>query len=122
MKRISFAAITLLAVIATAKADPLLPYEGESIDLGRLHGVAYYSEQPDGFRVVATLAEGEAGLPVRFEATLADHQTLTISVPQGSEAPPRRVEFLRTGDSLVVNRDRAASVPCSTNQKCPEDS
>ena len=61
MWRICVAAAALLFA-APAKADMLVLYEAASIDLGGLHGFAYYTEQPDGFRVVATIAEGEAGL------------------------------------------------------------
>ena len=100
----------------------LLPYEAESIDFGDLHGVAYYSEQPDGFRVVATLAEGEEGVPVRIEATLSDHQKLTISVPRGPDESPLLVEFSRTGNSVVVDHDPAVKPLCHANPKCPEDS
>ena len=122
MSRTSFALIALLAIATTANAAPLLPYEAESIDFGDLHGVAYYSEQPDGFRVVATLAEGEEGVPVRFEATLSDHQKLTISVPRGPDESPLLVEFSRTGNSVVVDHDPAAKPRCHANPKCPEDS
>ena len=66
-------------------------------------GFAYYTEQPDGFRVVATLAEGEAGSPVRFEATLADSQTLTISVPRELGKSALSVEFARNGDRVFVD-------------------
>ena len=87
-----------------------------------MRGVAYYSEQPDGFRVVATLAEGEDGQPVRFEATLADHQKLTISVPREPGEAPRLVEFSRTGGTLLVDHDPLAKPLCGTDLKCPDGS
>jgi hypothetical protein len=108
----------LCAIVTASEASPLVPYEGVSIDLGGLHGVAYYSEQPDGFRVVATLAEGEQGLPVRLEATLADHQKLTISVPLGAGEPPRHVEFSRSGAQLVMDHDRLSEAPCASGGEC----
>jgi hypothetical protein len=104
MTRTSLALAALLAATATADAGTLVRYQAESIDLGRLHGFAYYSEKPDGFHVVATLVEGEAGLPVRFEATLADRQKLTISVPGKVGEEATFVEFSRSGDRLFVAR------------------
>ena len=102
MRRKYLALAALLAATATAKADMLVPFEAASIDLAGLHGFAYYSEHPDGFRVVATVADGEAGLPVRFQATLGDHQKLTISVPRALGEAALSVEFARTGDKLFV--------------------
>ena len=40
--------------------------QAESITLGEFHGIVYFTSEPDGYRVVATIAEDEAGLPVRF--------------------------------------------------------
>ena len=103
MTRQHLALAALLAATAPANAGMLVPYEAESIDLGGLHGFAYYSEQPDGFRVVATLLEGEGGPAVRFEATLADRQRLTITLPGEPGEPARVVELSRTGDRLLVD-------------------
>jgi hypothetical protein len=61
-------------------AGELSAMAGESIHLGRLHGVFYYTDENDGYRVIATVTDGEAGSPVRFTATLADGQSATISV------------------------------------------
>jgi hypothetical protein len=33
-------------------------------------GVAYYTVEPDGFHVVTTLAQDEAGTPIRFVTAL----------------------------------------------------
>ena len=95
-----------LAMLCMA-ASPLhageLPAKaGESIDLGRLHGVAYYTKEDDGYRVVATIADGEAGLPVRFSATLADNQSATISVPGEFGESGHSLEILRSGDTLTL--------------------
>ena len=48
------------------------------------------------------------GVPVRFEATLADRQTLTISVPRDTGESPLLIEFSRSGDRLVVDRELSA--------------
>jgi hypothetical protein len=75
---------------------------GESIDLGRFHGVVYYTREADGYRVVATIADGEAGLPVRLSATLADNQSATISVPGEFGEPGHSLKILRSGDTVTL--------------------
>ncbi|MEY9195689.1 hypothetical protein ABIA16_000805 [Sinorhizobium fredii] len=56
----------LCVTASSAFAGELEALQGESIDLGAYHGVVYYTEAGDDFRVVTTIAEGEAGSPVRF--------------------------------------------------------
>ena len=52
---------------------------GQSIDLGQFHGVVHpFTSEGDVYRVVATIADGEAGSPLRFSTTLAEHQSATI--------------------------------------------
>src|SRR5437763_1542930 len=98
----------LFAAATCAHADELVPYQAESIELGNIHGVAYFTEVPSGDRVVVTLAEGEAGLPVRFEATLVDAQSLTISVPGKFGESGRVIEISRAGVKVIVSRLHAA--------------
>ena len=54
-------AFAVLALAATAsavvQADTLVPVRGRTVDLGAVHGIAYYTVEKSGFRVVATLAE-----------------------------------------------------------------
>ena len=59
-----------------AHADELQPIVGRTISLGEVSGVVYYTVERDGFRIVATLAQGEAGTPVRIEAVLAPGQSV----------------------------------------------
>ena len=92
----------VLASISAAHADGLRPTEGRRIDLGALSGVAYYTVERDGFRVVATFAEGEAGTPVRVEAMLAAGQSIVLSVPRAAGILPYSVEIGRRGDELLV--------------------
>lgn len=92
-------------------AGELSAMAGESIDLGRFHGVVYYTSEDDGFRVVATIADGEAGLPVRFSATLADNHTTTISVPGELGEAAHSLEISRSGDKLTVKEVDFASSP-----------
>lgn len=65
-------------------------------------GTAYYTVEPDGFRVVATLASGEDATPVRYTTTLQPGQRTTISVPRPPGEAPLEVEFARQGDVLWV--------------------
>jgi hypothetical protein len=90
-------------------AGELSAAAGESIDLGRFCGVVYYTSEDDGFRVVATIADGEAGLPVRFSATLADNHTTTISVPGELGEAAHTLEISRSGDKLILKEARASS-------------
>ncbi|APO68925.1 hypothetical protein IE4872_CH03325 [Rhizobium gallicum] len=83
-------------------ADGLSAMAGESIHVGGFHGVFYYTDENDGYRVVATIAEGEAGVPVRFSATLAEGQSATISVPGKLGEPSQSLEISRSDDKLVV--------------------
>jgi hypothetical protein len=94
----------LLAATGAAHAGPLAPGGAETVELGRFIGIAYYMEELGGFRVVATLAEGETGLPLRVEATLADSQSITISVPGGLGRARQSVQLSRQGDQLVLSR------------------
>jgi hypothetical protein len=64
-------AVLTFASLGAAHTKALRPIEGQSINLGDVSGVAYYTVEPDGFRVVTTLAQGEAGTPIRFVAVLA---------------------------------------------------
>ncbi|MER8441368.1 hypothetical protein NKH36_33840 [Mesorhizobium sp. M1312] len=97
---------TVLAALCVttgyASAGELDPLQGGSIDLGGFQGVVYYTEADNSFRVVTTIAEGEAGLPVRFEAILDEGQSLTISVPGRLDERSQTVEISRAGDKLFV--------------------
>jgi hypothetical protein len=100
-----FAAAFTLASLGTGYANGLRPIEGQSIDLGDVSGVAYYTVEPDGFRVVATLAQGEAGTPIRFVSVLAPGQRVVLSTPHQSGA----LAISRNGNSLLVRKANAAS-------------
>ena len=100
-----FAAAFGIASLATARADGLRPMEGKSIDLGGVSGIAYYTVQRDGFHVVATLAEGEAGTPIRVVSVLAPGQRVVLSTPQQAHA----IEISRNGDSVLVRKANASS-------------
>lgn len=99
------AAAFTLASLGAGHATGLKPIEGQSIHLGDVSGVAYYTVEPDGYRVVTTLAQGEAGTPVRFVSVLAPGQRALLSTPNQADA----VEISRTGDGLTVRTSRALS-------------
>lgn len=105
MRRFS-AVAALFAFAASAQAGELTAYAGESIELGSIRGVAYYT-QASGCTVVTTLADGEAGLPLRFETILADKQRLTISVPGKLGEPSQALEISRAGDRVILSRPPA---------------
>lgn len=102
------AAVLLTASAASTHAQSLTsaslaPAIGQSIDLGTLAGTAYYTVRPDGFHVVATLADARSGAPMRVEATLATGQTVTLSTPGGRSGPPHTVEITRLDREVLVH-------------------
>jgi hypothetical protein len=95
-----FAAAVTLASFGAAHADGLRPIEARSIDLGDVSGVAYYTVERDGFHVVTTLAQGEAGTPVRIVSVLTPGQTLVLSTPRQTGV----LEIDRKGDNVFVRK------------------
>ena len=92
------------ASLTNAHADGLRPIQAKSIDLGDVSGVAYYTAEHDGLHVVTTLAEGEAGTPIRVVSVLAPGQRVVLSTPQAGA-----LEISREGDSVFVRKANAAS-------------
>src|SRR5947207_1321017 len=93
------AAALALASLEAAHADGLRPIDAKSIDLGGVSGVAYYTVERDGFHVVTTLAEGEAGTPIRVVSILSSGQRVVLSTP----APASGIEISREGDRVLVH-------------------
>ena len=120
MKRyVSIAALCLM--FAPAYGGEVGDLQAESIDLGGFRGVVYYTSENGGYHVVATIAEGETGLPVRVEATLTETQKRTISVPGKPGEMSRVLEMSAAGGKLIVanpppptNEIAIASPPAST--------
>jgi hypothetical protein len=96
------AAFTLVS-LGAAHANGLRPIEGRSVDLGDVSGVAYYTVEPDGFRVVTTLAQGEAGTPIRIVSVLAPGQRVVLSTPHQAGV----LEISRNGNNLLVRKANA---------------
>jgi hypothetical protein len=105
IRNMLFAAAFGIASLAAAHADGLRPMEGKSIDLGQISGIAYYTVERDGFHVVATLAQGQAGTPIRVVTVLAPGQHVVLSTPQQAGA----IEISRKGDSVLVRKANAAT-------------
>ncbi|GJE19560.1 hypothetical protein [Methylobacterium marchantiae] len=103
---ITAAALTVVTLTGTASAETIKPLDGGSVSLGELSGVAYYTAEPKGYRVVVTLARTERGRAVRFETVLASGQSVTLSTPQEFGATADAIEITRTGDTVAVNRPR----------------
>lgn len=97
------AATFSLATLGAAHADGLQPMQAQSIDLGEMSGVVYYTVERDGFHVVTTLVQGEAGIPVRAVSVLAPGQSVVLSTGIATSA----VEISRQADTVVV-REAAA--------------
>jgi hypothetical protein len=101
MSRYIVLAMFCLAAPA-AHADELHPMEAKSISLGGFRGIVYYTQEQDGYHVTTTIAEGESGLPVRFEATINERQKLTITVPRRVGEQSYVVELFRVDGKLVM--------------------
>jgi hypothetical protein len=72
-------------------------------------GVAYYTVERDGFRVVATLAKkDEDAVPVRVVAVLAPGQSLTLSTPREWGTLPDAIDFVRQADTVLVHEAAVA--------------
>jgi hypothetical protein len=84
------------------------PKQGVVFSLGATIGVAYFTLEPAGFRLVATI-QSAAGAPVRFTATLAPEQAATVSVPGKVGEQATEVSFLRRGEQLVVKPAASAN-------------
>jgi len=105
IRKTLFAVVFGIASMTAAQAEGLRPIEAKSIDLGGVSGIAYYTVERDGFRVVATLAQGEAGTPIRVVSTLAPGQRVVLSTPQ----PAGAIEISRQGDSVLVRKANTAT-------------
>jgi hypothetical protein len=102
LDRFGFLLAATLLVAGSAHADGLKPIEAKSFTLGTTTGIVYYTVQPTGYRVVATLQSGETPTVVRFVATLAPEQSVTLSSPRGVGEPAIEVRLVRHGDQLFV--------------------
>ncbi|QDW37802.1 hypothetical protein FFI89_011945 [Bradyrhizobium sp. KBS0727] len=105
IRNILFATALAVAPLGVASADGLRQIEAKSIVLGDVSGVAYYTVEPDGFHVVTTLAQGEAGTPLRVVSVLARRQRVVLSTTNQASG----LEISRQGDRVFVRRANGAS-------------
>jgi hypothetical protein len=99
------AAAFTLTSLGAAHADNLQPLQAQRIDLREVSGVVYYTVERDGFHVVTTLVQGEAGIPVRAVSVLAPGQSVVLSTGVATGA----VEISRQADTLLVREAAVAT-------------
>jgi hypothetical protein len=89
----------------------IAPKQALRFVVGDWVGIAYFTSEPEGLRLVATLAtaKGMEGTPVRFITTLAPNQIATVSVPRKVGEESIEVSFLRRGERLLVKTPSNAS-------------
>ncbi len=111
MKRIMLATAILLhaAGARTAEVAPMAASEhsfrtGASV-------LVYFTEETDGYHVVATVQsdETEAMTVFRFTTVLAPGQTAKISVPHAPGEEADAIVIRRVGDRLTVDPDDAVA-------------
>jgi hypothetical protein len=96
------AAVAAVAVSGAAHAESFNAIQARKVDLGALTGVAYYTVEEDGHRLVVSLKAEGADTAVRFVTTLAPGQRVTVSVPRSAGEPPVDVHFVRHGEKIEV--------------------
>ena len=95
------AAAIALTASGAAHADALRPIESRSIDLGAISGDAYYTVEPDGFRLVATLAQGDTARPSASRHCSSPARASCCRARTRSASPPTR------------SRSSGATISCS---------
>jgi hypothetical protein len=103
------AATLTLATLGAAQADSVQPMHAQTIELGEVTGVAYYTVESDGFHVVTTLVQGESGTPVRVVNILAPGQSIVLSTAREIGVAPIEIEISRQADTLLVRKAAAAT-------------
>ena len=103
-----------LAMAGTAFADSAIASElvsgnGYSLRLGGYDGALYYTVADGNFRVVATLASGDAAT-IRMISTLMPGQSVTLSVPRMVGEPPMEIVVVRDGDTLRMENSSNTAV------------
>jgi hypothetical protein len=87
--RTILAAAFALASFGAAHANELRPVEGRSIDLGEISGVAYYTVERDGFRIVpGRLCVSRPSLPLA-RAWCFRRRARRVSLPARSRSADR---------------------------------
>jgi hypothetical protein len=105
----------LIGVAGAAHGQDVLPMQATNINLVDFKGIAYYTVEKEGLRIVATVAQGEAGTPIRFVATLLPGQRTVLSVPGAVGQVEQAVELLRVDDRVSISPATAATDPKSAD-------
>ena len=113
MKSIT-AALVLAGSLANANAAEIGSGAGSTVNLGTLSGVAYYTPEAKGYRVVVTLAPRAAAPAVRFETVLEADQSVTLSTPRATGDTAEAIEISRVGDRVLVSRPATRTVADAT--------
>jgi hypothetical protein len=92
---------TVDVVPTTAAEREIAAQQGQDFVLGDIMGVAYFTSESGGLRLVATVKNAE-GSPVRFVATLAPDQSAIVSVPGKVGEEASEVSFVRRGERVIV--------------------
>jgi hypothetical protein len=108
IQRSIIAAALALGLVAPAAARDINPIQDQRVGLGAAQGDFYYTVRQDGYHVVATLSgSGDGAVPLRFEATLAPGQTVTLSTPRAAGEISNAVVISRQNDRVSVHRKAA---------------
>jgi hypothetical protein len=102
-----FPAVVAAAVLHAppAAAGEFEPLTAQALGMGAFQGVAYYTEEEEGLRLVATVAAGDASF--RVISTLAENQAVTLAVPQTVDQSEQVINFRRVGDRLHMSTPAA---------------
>ncbi|MFD1333658.1 hypothetical protein ACFQ4O_16770 [Methylopila musalis] len=100
--RAAIVSLALIGSAASAGAVELNAGSASRIEVGDRKGVAYYTVEPAGYRVVAGLARRAGVPPLRIETTLAGDQRVLALSPQGVGEPLAALEIVRQGDKVFV--------------------
>ncbi|TCK31672.1 hypothetical protein EV667_1783 [Ancylobacter aquaticus] len=94
-------AVAVIAPVRAADKVGLKPATAQTINIGYVNGVAYYTPQADGYHVVATLTVA-GGAPIRVSATLQPDQVVSFSVPGAADTAESLVQIARRGDQITL--------------------
>ena len=106
---IAVMAIGGLFLSGAVSADELQPMQGGIVQLGPVSGSFYYTDGPDGYRVVTTLSQLPNEAPVRFISTLRNGESVIVSVPRAAGQPAAELRIHRVGDHLIYDRNTPAT-------------
>jgi hypothetical protein len=94
------AAALASARLEAAAADSLRPIDAMRIDVGEVSGVAYYTIEHGGVRVIATVAQGIAGTSIRVVSVHVPGRSAVFSTPN----QVGRFETRANGASALVRK------------------